>query len=208
MIKTLKEILIKKDDGKLTLIPAGTYLINKGFDKFYFLHPDASDIYMESWHIEELPDRFIEVVSDEPEIYEIIKKFSDLLDRQDIQDVFDSIEKLDDETIQRIRKFFDVSNVKDLVDKVKDLESQLFLEKLKNGNQNPFSVPTPVIPGNPYVSQTCQTCGIDFGKNMNYVCMNSACPSRIIWCSTTSDTTNTYPAGSNASYTIKKEEEE
>jgi hypothetical protein len=208
MIKTLKEILIKKEDGKLILIPTGTYLINKGFDdKFYFLHPDASDLYMESWHIEELPDRFIEVVSDEPEIYEIIRKFSDLLDRQDIRAVFDSIEKVDDETIQRIRKFFNVANVKELEDKVKDLETQLFAERMKQWT----SPHAPINPlPNPYVSHpnTCQTCGIDFGKNTNYVCMNSACPSRTIWCSTSTDTTNTYPAGSNASYTIKKDEEE
>jgi hypothetical protein len=131
-----------------------------------------------------------------------------LLDRQDIRDVFDSIEKLDDETIQRIRKFFDVTNAKELLDKIKDLESQLFLEKLKNGNQNPFNVPAPIVPSAPYLSQKCQTCGIDFGNNTNYVCMNSACPSRIIWCSTTTDTTNSFPAGSNISYTNKKEEEE
>jgi hypothetical protein len=203
MIKTLKEILIKKENGKLAVIPTGTYLLNKGFGKFYFLHPDASDVYMESQDIEEFSDRFIEVVSDEPEIYEIIRKFSDLLDRQDIRDVFDSIEKVDDETIQRIRKFFNVANVKELEDKVKDLESQLFIEKLKNGNSNPFTSPY-TVPG----TTTCQTCGIDFGKNMNYVCMNTACPSRVVWCATSSDTTNAYPAGSNASYTIKKEEEE
>jgi predicted Zn-ribbon and HTH transcriptional regulator len=207
MIKTTKEILLKEESGKVILIPAGTYLENREEGKWFFTYPDASHVYMDSESIEKFTDRFAHVSNDEPEIYEIIRKFSDLLDRQDIKVIVASIEETDPETMNRIYKFFGTSNIKELEDKVKDLETQLFAERMKQWT----SPHTPINPlPNPYVSQpiTCQTCGIDFSKNTNYVCMNSACPSRTIWCSTSTDTTNTFPAGSNASYTIKKDEEE
>ena len=207
MIKTIKEILVSLDN-KMHVAPAGTYLINRGFDKYYFLLEDLKDTYLETRHIENMPGFFIEVVSDEPEVYGLIRKFSDLLDRQDIDDILNSIDLTDNETVKRIRNFFGGGeSAIELRIKIKDLETQLFLEKAKKTGGEIY----PSRPGHvaPYVGAfVCQVCGIDMTKNTNYVCGNSACPSRTIWFSTTSDTANSLPPYTNVSNTTKKEEEE
>jgi hypothetical protein len=199
MIKTIKEILIVRPDNKPLLIPAGTYLSHELGDKYFFQYPGAEEIYMEGNIIVDLSDRFVEVHTEEPEIYHIIRKFSDLLDRQDMMEIVSSIELTDQETITRIRRFFGGDDSAELKRQIKELETKLFLAEMNKA--------TPYVqPLQHPQSKECKVCGIDFNKNMNYCCMSSACPNRAIFYSTTSDTAKEFIGTVN--YTVKKDEEE
>ncbi len=200
MIKTIKEILIVRPDNKPLLIPAGTYLSHEPGDKYFFQYPGAEEIYMEGNIIVDLSDRFVEVHTEEPEIYHIVRKFSDLLDRQDMMDIVSSIELTDKETIFRIRKFFGGDDVTDLKRQIKELETKMFLAEMNKA--------TPYVQPLQHPQSTgCKVCGIAFNKNMNYVCMSSACPNRAIFYSTSTDTAKEFPVGA-VNYTLKKNEEE
>lgn len=205
MIKTIKEILIVRPDNKPLLIPAGTYLSHEVGDRYFFQYPGAEEIYMEGNNIAEFSDRFVEVHTEEPEIYYIIRKFSDLLDRQDMEGIVSSIELTDNETISRIRKFFGGDDVTELKRQIKELETKLFLAEMNKAT--PYVQPGWIQPFDQPKSTGCKVCGIDFSKNTNYVCMNSACPSRVIFCSTSTDTAKEFPVGA-VNYTLKKNEEE
>lgn len=199
MIKTIKEILIVRPDNKPLLIPAGTYLSHELGDKYFFQYPGAEEIYMEGNIIVDLSDRFVEVHTEEPEIYHIIRKFSDLLDRQDMMEIVSSIELTDQETITRIRRFFGGDDSAELKRQIKELETKLFLAEMNKA--------TPYVqPLQHPQSKECKVCGIDFNKNMNYCCMSSACPNRAIFYSTSSDTAKEFIGTVN--YTVKKDEEE
>lgn len=204
MIKTLKEILVPVASSKIVVVPAGTYLENKGFDKYSYQYPGLENYHIDGSEIVKYPEIFMEVPSDEPEMYEIIRLFSDLLDRQDMTDVISSIEKTDNETIARIRKFFGGDDVADLKKQIKELETKLFVAEMNRAT--PYVQPTHP---NPFIGtkSSCAVCGIDFSKNMNYCCMNSACPNRVIYCSTSTDTAKEFPTGT-VNYTYKKNEEE
>ena len=208
MKKTLKEIFVPAASNRMIVVPAGTYLINKGFDKYVYEYPGLEHFHIEGSEIEKYPEIFIDVVDDEPEIYEIVRKFSDLLDRQDMQETISSIEKSDVETIARIRKFFGGEDVADLKRQIKELETKLFLVEMSK--TVPYTQP---IHPNPYTpigvpNSNCAVCGIDFNKNTNYVCGNSACPQRTFYFSTTTGDTTAFPSVPDVNYTIKKEEEE
>ena len=199
MIKTIKEILIVIPDNKHLLIQAGTYLSHELGDKYFFQYPGAEEIYMEGNIIVDLSDRFVEVHTEEPEIYHIIRKFSDLLDRQDMMEIVSSIELTDQETITRIRRFFGGDDSAELKRQIKELETKLFLAEMNKA--------TPYVqPLQHPQSKECKVCGIDFNKNMNYCCMSSACPNRAIFYSTSSDTAKEFIGTVN--YTVKKDEEE
>lgn len=202
MIKTIKEILIVRTDKKPLTIPAGTYLSHEAGDKYFFQYPGAEEIYMEGNIVVDMPDRFVEVHEEEPEIYHIVRKFSDLLDRQDMESIISSVELTDHETISRIRKFFGGDDIVELKKQIKELETKLFLSEMSKAA--PY---TPHTPPNPFIGTkpTCAVCGIDFSKNMNYCCMNSACPNRVVYCSTSTDTAREFPGTIN--YTHKKNEE-
>ena len=210
MIKTLKEILVPIASNSMVLVPAGTYLVNKGLTQYSYEYPGLENYRIDGSEIEKYPDFFAEVPSDEPEMYEIIRLFSDLLDRQDMNDVISSIEKTDHETIARIRKFFGGDDVADLKRQIKELETKLFLAEMSK--TVPYTQP---IHPNPYTpigvpNSNCAVCGIDFNKNTNYACMSSACPNRAFYFSTTSDKvteTNPNPAGTTVTYIYKKNEE-
>lgn len=67
------------------------------------------------------------------------------------------------------------------------LQSEIFILKMKDsGTSTPFTPYVPFTPYIPYQTQFCNVCNIDLTKNTHYVCMNSACPSRIIYTYTNS----------------------
>ena len=146
MIKTIKEIFLFLEDGnnrKTFVVPAGTYLqkvnclINdQDIGRWEYPQPELQNHYVEEKLWRSLPEYFVEVVSDEPEIKKMVKEFADLLDRQDINEVFKSIKESDEEQLEKIEKHFSYINIPpdnlDLYVKIKDLETQLFMEKEKS----------------------------------------------------------------------------
>lgn len=146
MIKTIKEIFLFLEEGnrrKTYVVPVGTYLQKVNYlindsDVAYWEYPqpELQNHYIEEKDWKSLPDYFVEVVGDEPEIKKMVKEFADLLDRQDINEVFKSIKESDEEPLDKIEKHFSYINIPpdnlDLYVKIKDLETQLFMEKEKS----------------------------------------------------------------------------
>ena len=140
MIKTIKEVFMFLQDGndrKTFVVPAGTYLhYDYERRRWYYPQPELENHCIEENVWRNFPEYFVEVIGDEPQIKKMVKEFADLLDRQDIKEVFESIKNDDEEPLEKIEKHFSYINIPpdnlDLYVKIKDLETQLFMEKEKS----------------------------------------------------------------------------
>lgn len=202
MIKTLKEILIV-EKGESIIIPAGTYAEADDNYNFYFLGSEAEGYYVSQRTVENHKDMFIEVNVNEYEILCLLKSFLGITNRVSVlrfQQILHSIKESHPEIVKEFLDLLGQDDVSNLHLRIKELESQIFILKMKD-NQ-PYTQPYT------HPISMCKTCGIDLSKNTGYVCFNSACPNRVWVTNSTSTGTELKFESTNSTMLKPKEEEE
>ena len=199
MIKTLKDILIV-EKGESIIIPAGTYAEADDNYNFYFFGSEAEGYYVSQKTVETYTDMFIEVNVNEYEILCLLKTFLSITNRLSVprfQEILHSIKESHPDIIKEFLGLLGQEDVNKLHLRIKELESQIFILKMKESQ--------PVTQPYTHPISMCNICGIDPSKNTGYVCFNSGCPSRV-WCSSSTGTELKFETSNTT--TIKKDEEE
>lgn len=215
MIKTIKEILFATTEQKAVMIPAGTYLWQVG-NRYYFQSLGLEEYFIEISKVESWPDHFVEVSNDEPEIRKMFFDFSALLDRLDIQQIIETIYKAEPEIIDKIRKFFGGEDAEEFKNKIKDLETRLFLEQFTGRTASwdyradgkvPYGTVCPCNPAN----GGSGICGCDMGDTL----IDPAMLTKTNFSTTltfsdsfsaNSSVSSSYPEGTTIHFTTKKED--
>jgi len=201
MIKTLKEILIVNKEQSI-IIPAGTYA-DADNHKYYFLADELQGFYVSYNTVVNHKDIFVEVNVNEYEIFSLIKTFINVSNRVSTDQGKDILNSIKQTHPNIVNEFLDLLG-KDDIDKlhlrIKELESQIFILKMKESQ--------PVTQPYTHPISMCNICGIDLSKNTGYVCFNSGCPSRVWVTNSTSSGTELKFESTNSSTVKTKEEEE
>jgi hypothetical protein len=197
MIKTNKDILII-EKGESKIIPAGTYAEADDNYNYWFLGSEGEGYYVSQKTIEANSSMFSEVNVNEYEILTMIKSLVQVSNRISVttlKSILSSLKESHPELISEFLQCLGQEDVEALNRKIKELESQLFIERMNK--QNPYTT-------QPYVSTNCGVCGIDLMKNTGYVCFNQNCPTRV-W--VTNSTSNGTELKFNSTSTFNSEEE-
>lgn len=212
MIKTIKEILFATTEHKAIMIPPGTYLCQVG-SRYYFQGLGLEDYFIEISKVESWSDHFVEVPNDEPEIRKMFFDFSALLDRIDIRQIIETISKTEPEIIDKICKFFGREDAEELKNKIKDLETRLFLEQCSGRPEKDYyadgKVPYRNICSCNPANGGDGVCGCVMGNTLVDPTMltktNFIAPSAISDSfSASSSVFSSYPEGTTIHYTSKK----
>jgi hypothetical protein len=200
------------EDNKIVLIEVGSSL-SPSFpeaDKYITSATNNDNqlivCFLDARLVESNPEFFTLCSGNETVLYSLLDDLDRFFKERETED------GLAEKTYQRI---LGILKIKDEIAELKQensrLQNEIFVLKLNNGNYwiapstapwtQPYN-PNPLTPpyGNP--TSQCSVCGIDFSKNTNYVCLSSACPSRIMWSSSAVGTTTfESPTSTKVSFT-------
>lgn len=185
-------------ENQIVEVPVGTFFnfVVKRYTATVKQNDQIIILWLDQDLIETNPTYFTKCKDNEAHLFDIINSLQNFLieHKQD--------KSLAEKAYQRILWVLNYKDeLRELQDENAKLKSEIFILKLNNGKyDHPYQQPLNPSPWTQPLQPTlnwnnCYVCGIDMSKNTNYVCLNSLCPSRISYTSSTT----TLNLGSNGS---------